>query len=97
MNVLGLRTVKSANGIFEAIKKAFEKHDLLALLDKLILLSSDGASMNSGKNSGLILLFREEKEPVAFKWCFSHRLELALKDALKDSIAPVDESLMHLY
>ena len=29
--------------------------------------------------------------------CFSHCLELALKDALKDSIAPVDESLMHLY
>ena len=57
---------QDVNGIFEAIKKAFEKCDLLALLCKLIFLSSDGASVNSGKKSGLILLFREEKEWVAF-------------------------------
>ena len=49
--------------------------------------------MNSGKKSGLISLFREEKKWVTFIWCFSHRLGLALKD----SIAPVDESLMYLY
>ena len=30
-------------------------------------------------------------------WCFSHRLELALKDALQDFTKPVDESLMYLY
>ena len=60
-------------------------------------MSSDGASLNSSKKSGLISLFREEKEWVTFIWCFSHRLELALKDALKDSISSVDESLMHLY
>ena len=30
-------------------------------------------------------------------WCFSHRLELALKDALKEFIEPVDTSLMHLF
>ena len=88
----GIQDGQDENGIFEAIKKAFEKRDLLALLDKLILLSSDGASVNSSKNSGLTLLFIEEKEQVTFKWCFSHCLELALKD----SIAPVDESLMHL-
>ena len=94
---LGLEDSQDANGIFEAIKEAFQKRDLLAVLDKLILLSSDGASVNSCKNSGLISLFRKEKEWVTFMWCFSHHLELALKDALKDSIAPVDESLMHLY
>ena len=30
-------------------------------------------------------------------WCFSHQLELALKDALKEFIEPVDTSLMHLF
>ena len=30
-------------------------------------------------------------------WCFSHRLELALKDAIADFTNPVDESLMNLY
>ena len=94
---LGLADREDANDIFEAIKKTFEKRDLLALLDKLIFLSSDGASMNSGKKSGLISLFTEEKESVKFTWFFSHRLELALKNALKDSIAPIDESLKHLY
>ena len=53
--------------------------------------------MDNSKKSGLISLFIEEKEWVIFTSCFSHHLELALKDALKDSIAPVDESLMHLY
>ena len=94
---LGLEDSQDVNSIFEAIKKEFEKRDLLDLLDELIFLSSDGASVNSGKKSGLILLFREEKEWVTFIWCFSHHLELAFKDTLKDSIAPVDESLMHLY
>ena len=37
------------------------------------------------------------KDWVTFIWCFSHHLELALKDTLKNSIARVDESLMHLY
>ena len=32
---LGIEDSQDANDIFEAIKKAFEKHDLLALLDKL--------------------------------------------------------------
>ena len=49
------------------------------------------------KKSGLILLFREEKEWVPFIWCFGHCLELVLKDTLKGSFAPVDESLTHLY
>ena len=59
---LRLEDSQDANGIFEATKKAFEKRDLLALLDKLILLSSDGAFVNSSKKSGLISLFREERE-----------------------------------
>ena len=94
---LGLEDSQYGNNIFEAIKKAFEKCDLLALLDKLIFLSSGGVSVNNSKKSGLILFFREGREWVTFIWCFSHCLELALKDALKDSISSVDESLMHLY
>ena len=58
---LGLEDSQDANGMFEAIKKAFEKRDLLASLDKLILLSTDGASVNTGKNSGLVSLFREKR------------------------------------
>ena len=67
------------------------------LWKKIIYLSADGASVNSGKDSGLIAKLQEENEWILFVWCFSHRLELALKDALADFTKPVDESLMHLY
>ena len=94
---LGLESSQDANGMLEAIKAAFEKYNLSTLLNKMIFLSSDGASVNSGKKSGLVSLFKAEHEWVTFIWCFSHRLELALKDALKEYTAPVDESLMHLF
>ena len=32
-----------------------------------------------------------------FVWCFSHRLELALKYALSDLTSPADEPFMHSY
>lgn len=52
---LVLEDSQDANSIFKAIKKAFEKRDLLALLDKEIC-----------KKSGLISIFREEKEWVIY-------------------------------
>ena len=95
--VLGLDSSQDATGICDAIKAAFKKRNLESALDKLVFFSSDGASVNSGKKSGLIALFREEYEWVSFIWCFSHRLELALKDALQEFIDPVEETLRHLY
>ena len=62
-----------------------------------MFLSSDGASVNSGKHFGLIRLIQEGFSCVSFLWCFSHCLELALKDSLKSFIDPVDESLLHLF
>ena len=54
-----LRLVDSqdGNGIFDTIKATIEKHNILLLLEKLIFLSCDGASVNSGKKSGLVSLF----------------------------------------
>ena len=88
---------QTAVGMLDAIKSSFKRHNLSEVWNKLIYLSADGASVNSGKESGLIAQIRAEHEWVLFVWCFSHRLELALKDALKDFTNPVDESLMHLY
>ena len=34
---------------------------------------------------------------MTFIWCFSHRLELALKDSLKEYISPIDKLLLHLF
>ena len=95
--VLGLDSSQDARGICDAIKATFKNHNLEYVLDKLVFFSSDEASVNSGIKSGLIALFHEEYEWVSFIWCFSHRLELALKDALKEYIDPVEETLRHLY
>ena len=94
---LRLEDSQDANGIFDAIKAAFEKHNLSSLLEKLIFLSSDGASVNSGEKSGLLSLFCEQNEWITFIWCFSHCLQLSLKDALKEYTSPVDDSLMYLF
>ena len=88
---------QTSNGMLEAIKHSFTTNNLTDLWDKIIYLSADGASVNSGKQSGLIAKLQDEHEWILFVWCFSHRLELALKDALADFTKPVDESLMHLY
>ena len=60
-----------------------------SVLSKIVFLFSDGASVN-GKDSGLIRLLQEDFPWISFIWCFTHRLELALKDALKEFIKPVD-------
>ena len=64
--------------------------------EKIVFLSSDGASVNCG-NSGLIKLFQEDYPSISFIWCFSHELELAIKDALKEYMELVNTMLTHLY
>ena len=93
-------------GLKNAIFATFHKHSLESVLSKIVFLSSDGASVNSGKDSGQIRtitrllhsgLLQEDFPWISFIWCFSHQLGLALKDALKEFIEPVDTSLMHLF
>lgn len=88
---------QDAVGLKDSIISAFKRHDLESVIKKMVFLSSDGASVNSGSKSGLIRLFQETYPWVSFIWCFSHRLELAIKDALKEFLEPVEASLLHLY
>ena len=83
---------QDAPGLKNAIFATFHKHSLESVLSKIVFLSSDGASVNS-----YYRLLQEDFPWISFIWCFSHRLELALKDAMKDFIEPVDTSLMHLF
>ena len=83
--------VQIAIGMKDAIEASFQQHNLTSLLSKIIYLSSDNASFNSGKKPSLIAQLQKDHKWILFVWCFSHRLELALKDTL------VDESLMNLY
>ena len=88
---------QDAPGLKNAIFATFHKHSLESVLSKIVFLSSDGASVNSSKDSELIRLLQEDFPWISFIWCFCHRSELALKGALKAFIEPVDTSLMHLF
>ena len=52
-------------------------------IQRMVFLSSGGASVNSGSKPGLFRLFQENYLWILFIYCFNHSLELAVKDALK--------------
>ena len=97
LHVVSPEIGQDAAGLKEAIKYAFEINGLENAMDKIVFFASDGASVNSGKESGLVRKLQEDYEWIVFLWCFSHRLELAIKEATKDYFEAVDESLRHLY
>ena len=57
-------------------------------------ISADGASAAGGLKG----LVEKELPWVFWNWCLAHRLELAIKDALKNSSFDlIDEILLRLY
>ena len=88
---------QDAPGLTQTITDSFKENSLESALEKIVFLSSDVASFTCGKNSGLIILFQEDYPWISFIWCFSQRLELALKDALKEHVEPVNTILTQLY
>ena len=85
-HIIASSVSQDAPGRKQAITDYFNENLLESALEKIVFLSSDEASVNCGKNSGLIKLFQEDYRWVSFIWCFSHGLELALKDAYEEFI-----------
>ena len=70
--------------------------DLREVMANVVFLASVCASVNTGFKNGLNL-FRDEMSWVGFVWCFSHRVELALTDALCEWGSPIAKNLQKLY
>ena len=66
-----------ANGIKEYIESAFKCFDIVRF-------NVDGAAVNVGLNGGVGTLLKEKSSWLHVIYCFSHRLELAVKDAFKN-------------
>ena len=56
------------------------------------------ASVNFGDKAGVRALMKELMPWISFVWCMAHRLELAIKEALKDNVfKDVDDMLLKIF
>ena len=86
-----------AKGLFECFTRALDHVGIVGWEEKLIGFGCDGASVNIGARG--LRGFLENSVPwVVVFWCLAHRLELSLKDALKDTFfSSVDEMSLRVY
>ncbi len=86
-----------ASGLFECLQDAMSCIGMDCETSKLIGFGCDGASVNMGER-GLRGLLCSSRPWLITIWCLSHRLELSLKDALKQTLfTNIDEFLMQIY
>ena len=94
-------SVLSAQGLYDMLQELLQCLGIQAIdsekCTQLVWIGMDGSSANiaGGGLKGLV----EAKLPWMFwMWCLAHRLELALKDALKTTyFDSVDGMLLNLY
>ena len=60
LTVAELTKSQDAQGLKRALFKIFEDHNIEGILNKIVLLALDGASVNSGLTSGLITLLKQD-------------------------------------
>ena len=76
----------TASGIIDVIQQAVKTIcDWPQFINKLVGLGSDGASVMLGKNNGVIALLQAMQPVVVPVHCSGHKLELAYKDAIKNT------------
>ena len=90
----------TGEGLFELVHDTLKHFGIQAIdhdnCKKLIGFGTDGASANIA-NAGLEEIFERKLEWIYWSWCLAHRLELAIKNALKGSyFESIDEMLLKL-
>ena len=87
-----------ADGLIECIKNAFHWVGIGSLYQRLVNLSVDGASVNTGIQNGLGAKMRESAACLSTIHCFNHSLELAVKDTFNTTFfKQVDNMLLKLF
>ena len=93
----------TAEGLFECLQSGLGQLGIEAIdaaaedCKRLVGIGTDGAAANIA-SGGLKGLVEKELPWVYWMWCLAHRLELAIKDALKGtSFDFIDEMLLRLY
>ena len=93
----------SAEGLFECLQSGLGQLGIETIdaaaedCKRLVGIGTDGAAANIA-SGGLKGLVEKELSWVYWMWCLAHRLELAIKDALKGtSFDFIDDMLLRLY
>lgn len=98
---LSIESVASADaaGILESIKESFTRLGITPFTDRIVGLNVDGASVNTGKFTGLGARIKVNAPWLQVIHCFNHRLELAIKDAFEGvaAYASINEFITKLY
>ena len=92
----------SAEGLFDVLGGALQSLSISSITreecSKLVGLGTDGGASANIARAGLKGLVEQKLPWVFWMWCLAHRLELAIKDALKTtSFTLIDEMLLRLY
>lgn len=87
----------NADGLYRCFERGLAFVGINDWRTKLVGFGCDGTNVNIAP--GGVRGFLEESVPwVVVFWCYAHRVELALKDAFKDTLlSTVDEMLLRLY
>jgi hypothetical protein len=76
----------TATGLLQALTVSCNECGLDDYNRRLVGFLSDGASVNFGRKSGLLTLLRQQSPWIIGFHCMNHRLELAIRDACKESL-----------
>ena len=90
----------TGEGLYVCVKKTLAYMDMTPLewQYKMIGLGCDGTNANIGSRSGLKGHLNKDIPWLIVSWCLTHRLELSVKDALKDTfLKQIDELLLQVY
>ena len=86
-----------AKSLYDCLVAAMEYVQISDWKDKLVGFGCDGANVNIAAG-GLRGYLTEGVPWIVVFWCLAHRLELALKDSLKDTLfSAIDEMLLRVY
>nr|XP_054763515.1 zinc finger protein 862-like [Lytechinus pictus] len=87
MKFFGICDLEQANAAYikKSIDTVFVTNDVLDYRERLIGFGADGAAVNFGRKEGVLKQLEAEMPWIVGTHCVAHRLELAAKDAYKDT------------
>ena len=98
---LSVEDIKTADtiGLQDSIEQAFKRIGISSLIDHLVGLNCDWASLNMGDYHGLATRIKELAPWLESMHCFNHRMELAFKDAFEKipAFQKIEKFLLQLY